>query len=601
MIPDEIIEQVRDTADLVGIIGESVELKRTGSDYRAPCPFHGGTHRNFAVIPKKGRYYCFVCHESGDVFSWLMKRFGMDYPTAVRDVARRCGITIPERPGRTGPDPMEPLFGAVAAAHDWFTRQLLELPEAKVARDYLEGRSVPIETAALYGLGFAPAGSGFLGAMSTLGLKDEVLLEAGLSLRRDDGSIAPRFRGRLLFPIHDLRGRVVGFGGRLLGPGEPKYLNSPETPIFHKGRQLYNLHQAKSAIRKEETVILVEGYFDVLRLVLAGIEHVVAPLGTALTSDQAALLKRYAPSATLLYDSDRAGLRATFRAGDELLRQGMRVRVATLPAGEDPDTLVRAGGAAALEPIVRDAVDVLERKIQLLERKGWFDSVEHQRAALDRLIPTIRAAADPITRELYLKIVSERSGVSREVLQQQVAAKSAFRPEGAGTARRRRSVGPGLPESRPRLDPTERSLLRVLVQGGEWLTRAIAQVPAEWFETRSLREIYEAMRSSPESAGTQIFLEQLSEEARKAWTVLNDHEPQYGTPDPDQTYVDCVRTLQARPLARELTRLGRNRQVSSAEYESLVSEKKRLNQEISTLSPEELIKRHIRRGDLDAR
>src|SRR5207249_4709777 len=140
-------------------------------------------------------------------------------------------------------------------------------------------------------------------------------------------------------PIHDLRGRVVGFGGRLLGPGEPKYLNSPETPIFHKGRQLYNLHQAKSAIRKEETVILVEGYFDVLRLVLAGIEHVIAPLGTALTSDKAALLMLYAPTATLLYDSDRAGLRATIRAGDELLRQGMRVRVATLPTGEDPDTL----------------------------------------------------------------------------------------------------------------------------------------------------------------------------------------------------------------------------------------------------------------------
>ncbi len=602
MIPDETIEQVRDTADIVGIIGESVELKRTGSDYRAPCPFHGGTHRNFAVIPKKGRYYCFVCHESGDVFSWLMKRFGMDYPTAVRDVARRCGIVIPDRPGRTGPDPLEPLFGAVAAAHDWFARQLLELPEARLAREYLEGRSVPIETAALYGLGFAPGGSGFLGAMTALGVKDEVLLEAGLTVRRDDGSIAPRFRGRLLFPIHDLRGRAVGFGGRLLGPGEPKYLNSPETPIFHKGRQLYNLHQAKSAIRKEEAVILVEGYFDVLRLVVAGIEHVIAPLGTALTSDQAALLKRYAPTATLLYDSDRAGLRATFRAGDELLRQGMRVRVATLPAGEDPDTLVRAGGAAALDPIVRDAVDVLERKIQLLERKGWFDSVEHQRAALDRLLPTIRAAADPITRDLYLKIVSERSGVSRDVLQQQVAAKPAVQSERAGPAPLGRTAGPGRPESRPRLDPTERSLLRVLMKGGEWLTRAIAQVPAEWFETPALRELYEAMRRSPESTGTQIFLEQLSEEARKAWTLLNDHEPHYGTPDPDQTYVDCVRTLQARPLAREWTRLaGRNKGVSSADYESLVSEKKRLNQEISTLSPEELIKRHIRRGDFDAR
>ena len=239
---------------------------------------------------------------------------------------------------------------------------------------------------------------------------------------------------------------MVGFGGRLLGPGEPKYLNSPETPIFHKGKQLYNLHQAKGAIRKDETVILVEGYFDVLRLVLAGIEHVVAPLGTALTADQASLLRRFAPAAMLLYDSDPAGLRATFRAGDELLRHGMRVRVATMPAGEDPDTLVRRGGAAALEPLVDDAMDVLERKLQLLQQRGWFEGVEHQRDALDRLLPTIRATADPIMRDLYLKTVSERTGVSREVLQQQSGAHGR-RLRRAPTARARRR-GPPVPARR---------------------------------------------------------------------------------------------------------------------------------------------------------
>ncbi len=265
MIPDETVDQVRESADLVGLVGEAVELKRTGSDYRGPCPFHGGTHRNFAVIPKKNRYYCFVCHESGDVFSWLMKRFGMDYPTAVREAARRAGIVIPEGPGRSGPDPREPLFEAVAVAQDWFTRQLLESPEGAGARGSISrGARCPSTWPAQHGLGFAPAGRAFLGAMKELGVDDKVLLEAGLSAARDDGKVIPRFRSRLLFPIHDLRGRAVGFGGRLLVPGEPKYLNSPETPIFHKGKQLYNLHQAKSAIRKEESVILVEGYFDVL-------------------------------------------------------------------------------------------------------------------------------------------------------------------------------------------------------------------------------------------------------------------------------------------------------------------------------------------------
>src|SRR5205823_5424899 len=174
----------------------------------------------------------------------------------------------------------------------------------------------------LFGLGYAPRGTAFLDAMKGLGVRDEVLLEAGLTRKKEeDGSVVPRFRGRLLFPIHDLRGRVVGFGGRILGEGEPKYLNSPDTPIFHKGKLLYHLDVAKHAMRKAERAILVEGYFDVLRLALAGIEEVVAPLGTGLTPEQAQLLQRHAPHVTLLYDSDDAGLRATFRAGDELLRQ----------------------------------------------------------------------------------------------------------------------------------------------------------------------------------------------------------------------------------------------------------------------------------------
>jgi len=607
MIPDEIVEQVRDSADLVGMIGEAVELKRTGADYRGPCPFHGGTHRNFAVIPKKGRYYCFVCHESGDVFSWLMKRFGMDYPTAVREVARRTGIVIPERPGRSGPDPLEPLFGAVAVAQDWYTRRLLEASDAKVAREYLPGREISLETAALHGLGFAPAGKAFLTAMAELGLEEPVLLEAGLAARRDDGSVVARFKGRLLFPIHDLRGRVAGFGGRLLGPGEPKYLNSPENAIFHKGKQLYNLHQAKGAIRKEETVILVEGYFDVLRLLLAGIEHVVAPLGTALTPDQAVLLKRFAPAAILLYDSDQAGLRATFRAGDELLRHGMRVRVATLPPGEDPDTLVRVGGAAALEPILTDAVDLLERKIQLLERKGWFEGVDHQRDALDRLLPTIRATSDPISRDLYVKMVSERTGVSREVLLQQAAAKPAQAPAPpAGSGARLRAETTRRPEARRRVSSAERDLLRVLIKDRDWLMRAVAEVPAEWFETPEFREVYETLKRSPENAGSGLFLEQLSPPARQAWAWLDSIEPKYGTPDPDRTYVDACRTLEARPLVRQINALTRKLKEEAAglaapDFDALIQERSRLKQELTSRFPEEMLKRPIRRGDLDAR
>ena len=556
MIPEETVDQVRESADLVGLIGEAVELKRTGSDYRGPCPFHGGTHRNFAVIPKKNRYYCFVCHASGDVFSWLMKRFGMDYPTAVREAARRAGIVIPETPGRSGPDPREPLFEAVAVAQDWFTRQLLESPDAADARAYLEGREIPLDTAGEHGLGYAPAGRAFLTAMKELGLEDKVLLEAGLTAQRDDGKVVPRFRARLLFPIHDLRGRAVGFGGRLLVSGEPKYLNSPESPIFHKGKQLYNLDEAKTAIRKEESVILVEGYFDVFRLVLAGIDHVVAPLGTALTGDQAGLLRRFARAATLLYDSDQAGLRATFRAGDELLRHGVRVRVATMPEGEDPDTLVRKGGAEALQPILEDGIDLLERKIQLLERKGWFEGVEHQREALDRLLPTIRAA--PSDHPRYLPQDrrradggepggAARAGSGADAAPRAGARSADAQPRPAGAARK---------AAAPRDLGAERDLLRVLMKEPAWLARAATEVPAEWFETAVLREVYEALRRSPENVGSGIFLEQLSPEARRAWVWLDGLEAKYGSPEPDATYVAACRALEVRPLRRQLAALG---------------------------------------------
>jgi DNA primase len=554
MIPEEVIEQVRDSADLVGIIGESVNLKRTGSDYRGPCPFHGGKSRNFAVIPKRAMYYCFVCHESGDVFRWFMKRFGMDYPTAVRDVARRSGIVVPDTQSRAGPDPLEPLFGAVAAAHDWFTRQLLERPDASEARDYLAGRAITIEQAGEHGLGWAPHGAAFTAAMAELGIEQRVLLESGLLAQREDGTVMSRFRHRLLFPIHDLRGRVVGFGGRLLGPGEPKYLNSPENALFHKGRLLYNLHQAKGAIRQEQALILVEGYFDVLRLVLAGIDHVVAPLGTGLTSDQGALLRRFAPAALLLYDSDEPGLKATFRAADELLRHGVRVRVATMPPGEDPDTLVRSGGIAALAPLLRDAADVLERKIQLLEQRGWFEKVERRREALDKLLPTIRAAADPVMRELYTSRAAERVGVPREVVATEAARSSprAFVPVGRpaqADVRAPDSSRPA-PAARPRARfgaKSERHLLRAMIASPEWREIGRKELSPESFGTAAFRELYHALgRLAPSESGGQLP-DGLSSDAAAVWSELRASAADLTTEQLAEEYLRAQQMVAARP------------------------------------------------------
>jgi len=561
MIPDDVIEQVRDSADLVGLIGESVNLKRTGSDYRGPCPFHGGKNRNFAVIPKRGMYYCFVCHESGDVFRWLMKRFGMDYPTAVRDIARRSGIVIPETGGRSGPDPLEPLYSAVAAAHDWFGRQLLEKPEGQEARDYLGGRDISLEQAGEHGLGWTSQASAFTAAMNELGIEQGVLLECGLLAQREDGSIVPRFRYRLLFPIHDLRGRVVGFGGRLLRQGEPKYLNSPETPIFHKGRLLFNLHQAKMSIRQEQTVILVEGYFDVLRLVLAGVDHVVAPMGTGLTGDQAALLRRFAPAATLLYDSDDAGLKATFRAGDELLRHGVRVRVATMPPGEDPDTLVRTGGVGALAPVLRDAMDVLERKIQLLEQRGWFEKVERRREALDKLLPTIRAAADPVMRELYASRAAERVGIPRDVVVAEAnrAPSTPSAPplrRGPSDVRARGAAGAPLPRPKTGFGAgAERQILRAMIASAEWRAIARQELRPELFEVSAFRELYTALAGLPASDPGGQLPEGLSPEATTVWTELRAAAAALSPEQASDDYAWAHETLAARPEYRAIIRL----------------------------------------------
>jgi len=567
LIPDDVIEQVREAADIVGIIGEHVELKRTGSDFRAPCPFHGGTHRNFAVIPRKGMFYCFVCHAGGDVFTFFMKKLGMDYPTAVREVARRAGITIPER-GPTGPDPREPLYSAVAAAADWFARQLRESPEAQVARDYLTTRHLDLETVQPLGLGYAPRSKAFLDAMKGLGVRDEVLLEAGLLARREDGTLAPRFRGRLLFPIHDVRARVVGFGGRILGEGEPKYLNSPDTPIFHKGKLLYNLHLAKHAMRKAERAILVEGYFDVLRLSLAGIEEVVAPLGTGLTPEQAQLVKHHAPHVILLYDSDEPGLRATFRAGDELLREGLRVSVATLPAGEDPDTLGQKQGVAGLEEILKDAVDVLERKIQILDRKGFFGTLPGRRRALDRLLPTIRAAKDPITRELYLSRAAEAAGVRKDVLEREVGDPG--RSTTSPVLHRPPPTSTVLPAS------AEKALVLLMLEGEPWKSRVAEAVDPEELEFPPYRAVFESVADDAVLA--------LDDTSARAYELLKAEG--LGGRDPNEMYELAVNWLEARRLERQMERLDDQLPFETPDRQaSLLAEKRRVFDELRKRYP----------------
>jgi DNA primase len=426
MIPENIVDEVRGRADIVEVIGEQVNLKRAGKEFRALCPFHHEKTPSFYVHPSKGFFKCFGCGESGDVFSFLMKRGGLGFQEAVRDLAGRYGIEIPDERQQEGDEPNKRVYEAIAFAADLFREQILDETMGASARAYLERRGISAEAAERFRIGYAPHEWRRLrDAAHKHGIEDVVLLEAGL-IKESERSEEPydRFRDRLIFPIADIGGRLVAFGGRTLASnteGVPKYLNSPETPIYHKGEMLYGLNWSRGAIRREGAALMVEGYMDYVSLASRGIENVVAGMGTALTQEQASLLGRYTGKVLLLYDSDTAGLKATFRTADALLRAGVHPLVVTLPGGEDPDSVVRSGGAEALKPYLAGAIDVVERKIAMLQERGWFTDIEGVRRALDRLLPTIRATVDPTLRDIYIARVSERTGVRRETLEEETS------------------------------------------------------------------------------------------------------------------------------------------------------------------------------------
>jgi DNA primase len=498
-------------------------------------------------------------------------------------VGEKSGIEVREIDSRReGPDPREPLWEVNATAAAYFQKILWDDPLGEQARDYLAQRDITKETAEQFGIGFAPREIGLLRTyMSTLGFDEQRQIAAGLLVSGEEGSEPrPRFRGRLMFPILDAMGRNVGFGGRVLGAGEPKYLNSPESAAFSKGRTLYGLNWAKNDIRREDHVLVVEGYFDVVRLINAGFTTVVAPMGTALTDQQSAALRKLTKNIFLLYDSDKAGLQATFRSGDELLRQGASVRIVTLPDGEDPDTFVKKNGAAALTARMRDAIDVFERKIQLLERAGMFAELHKKRRALDRLLPTIRAASDQIMRDLYLARASEVSGVAREVLERELTGRATQRvasveaPESAAPrispdARVRRGERRG---NRAQSGASaERELIRAMLFKRALVVQFAEKLGAKSFHVPAYREIYLALMSStPDST-----IEQLSANLDQSAVETIQEIVGQGPMDMDQerTINDSFARLRARDLEHRARVLDRTIPLASdAKKDELIAE-----------------------------
>ena len=596
MITDESVERVREGADIVQIIGEHVKLKRVGNSYRGPCPFHQGTGPNFSVVPAKGIYHCFVCHEKGDVFSYLKKRQGMDFPDAVRYVAQKSGIVIEEvQRSADAVDTRQPMWDLNAMVADWFRTQLWDERAGEEARNYLSFRNVTREVADRFGLGFAPRDVDAMRShLVALGVNEETLLAAGLLVQRDDGGAPrPRFRNRLMFPIVDASGNHVAFGGRLLGPGEPKYLNSAESPVFTKGRVLYGLHMAKHAIRREGRVMLVEGYFDVVRLVSAGFEWVVAPLGTALTEEQAAMLPRYAKQAFLLYDNDEGGLKATFSSGDRLLRERMSVQVVSLPEGEDPDSFVGKFGGEKLAEQLLGAVDFFERKLNELQRNGYFADLHRKRVAIDKLLPTLRATADSVTREIYIARASELSGVSREVLEREMsqmsprvsASRSGHSPgpppvEDPGvserrTYERRRPIAatPGI----------ERLLVRILLHDRSHVEQVAEHIGPDELRDPALRDIYRALLSVPPDDSIEVVASRLEPESAELFSLLQ-REPIGEGEEVQKSLAASINRIRRTAVQRKMDEITRAMGIATPEEQDvLISEKRRLNDDLAAL------------------
>ncbi len=417
---EQLKERIRESADIVQIVGECLNLKKAGPRFLGLCPFHAEKTPSFTVSPQRQSFHCFGCGESGDVFAFVMKYHHLDFPEALNFLARKYGIEVrrralsPEEQARLRR--RELLYAANEAAAVFYQECLADPKLGHMGREYLEHRGVPEAAIQQYRLGFAPdpaqAGWNILGERLTArGISQEALEDAGLIARREKGGFYDRFRQRVMFPLTDMSGRVVAFGGRILGEGQPKYMNSPESPVFEKSRLLFGLYQHREAIRRQRRALVVEGNFDLLLLAVHGIGNTAAPLGTALTKAHIHALRGYADEVVLLFDADTAGRKAAMRSIPFFLAERMEGRVALLPAGQDPDSYVRSEGPEAIVRLVEQARPLAEFAFEALAREHGMTLSGKSRIAAE-LNLLMAEASDPGQRELMRAHFSEKLGVS---------------------------------------------------------------------------------------------------------------------------------------------------------------------------------------------
>lgn len=484
-IPDDKVEEIKKRTDIVELVSEYVTLKKAGRNFLGICPFHSEKTPSFTVNREKQMYYCFGCGEGGQIFTFLMKMSNMTFPEAARHLAKKTGVVIPERTmtqkERLQYGIREKINNINEMATVYFVSNIFS-PAGQRARDYLKVRGISDDIVREFRLGYA--GGGWRTLKNFFDQKHiplEIIIQAGLVVSKNetDGEAGSydRFRERLIFPIEDESGRVIAFGGRVIGNGEPKYLNSPETPVFSKGKNLYGLHRGKESIRKNGYAVLVEGYFDLIALWNVGITNVVATLGTALTKEQVELIRRYTGRIVVLFDPDEAGRKALERSLQLFLAGGLQTKVVVLPERYDPDDFVRKFGRKSLEEIISNAPSMVDYYVENIV--GARATLEEKRDAVREALSFVSSLDDAIERNLFLKKISEKLGIDEEVLKRE-ASRTLDMP-----SQETRTVE----KTEVRFDRLEFSLILAMLEHPEMIAQIEEAMVLDYFLSEDLKKL----------------------------------------------------------------------------------------------------------------
>lgn len=492
LISDDIKNRIRDRVDIADVVGHHVSLRRAGQNLVGLCPFHQEKSPSFSVSPSKQMFYCFGCKAGGDVFAFLTKISGATFPEVLRELGDKVGIVVEESPAeRIQRGQTHRIEEINRVSMTWFQANLREPQTGAAAREYLSRRGIHQSTVESFRIGVSSAEwDGLCKFLSRKGFSHGEIMAAGLISPRASGNgYYDKFHGRLMFTITDLRKRVVGFGGRVLGDRTPKYLNSPDTPLFKKGQTLFAFDQAREAIVRTKTVIVVEGYFDAIALHQAGLTHTIATLGTALTAEHIQALRRFADQVVLLFDPDAAGVRAALRGLDLFVNSGLGVKVVTLPAGEDPDIFVRKEGAGVFAQLEAAAPSLLDYALNHTVKQADAGSLESRIRSVDEVLRILQKSEHPIERQERMRIVAERLGISEARLIERYPLLLAQPKRGIAALRTQPEQGSPLNALFKGL-PEERDLLLLLLHG-KLSPADVCRLRPESFSVAACRKLVE--------------------------------------------------------------------------------------------------------------